>query len=45
MTDTDREKAAGTHTPRIIVSWALVGIPLAYGIYEAVKASTQLFTG
>lgn len=33
------------HTARIAASWTLVGIPLAYGIYNAVKAAAQLFTG
>ena len=33
------------HTARIAASWVLVGIPLAYGLYNAVKAAAQLFTG
>ncbi|WP_274380484.1 MFS transporter small subunit [Nocardioides cavernaquae] len=33
------------HTPRIAASWALVSVPLAYGLYNAVKAAAQLFTG
>jgi len=33
------------HTTRIAASWALVGIPLAYGLFNAVKAAAQLFTG
>jgi len=32
-------------TARIAFSWALVGVPLAYGIYETVLKATQLFTG
>ncbi len=32
-------------TARIAGSWALVGIPLAYGLYNALKAAAQLFTG
>lgn len=35
----------GDQRPRIAGSWALVGIPLAYGLYHAVKAAAQLFTG
>lgn len=35
----------GTHAPRIAISWALVSIPLAYGLYNAVEAATKLFTG
>lgn len=42
--------SATQHTPdkykaEIAVTWTIVGIPLAYGIYNAVKAATQLFTG
>lgn len=33
------------HTVRIAVSWALVSVPLGYGLYNAVKAALQLFTG
>ncbi|QVT78856.1 hypothetical protein ENKNEFLB_01234 [Nocardioides aquaticus] len=30
---------------RIAVAWALVGIPLAYGITETVRRALLLFTG
>lgn len=30
---------------RIAISWTIVGIPLAYGLYNAIKAALQLFTG
>lgn len=33
------------HTARIAASWALVSIPLAYGLYNALTAAAQLFTG
>ncbi len=29
----------------IVLSWAWVGAPLAYGLYELVRKATQLFTG
>ncbi len=32
-------------TARIAVAWALVGIPLAYGITETVRRAIPLFTG
>ena len=32
-------------TARIAVAWALVGIPLAYGITETVRRALPLFTG
>ncbi|WP_269634809.1 MULTISPECIES: MFS transporter small subunit [Nocardioides] len=31
------------HTARITASWALVGIPLGYGLFNAIKAAAQLF--
>ena len=30
---------------RIAASWALVGIPLAYGVFETLRTATSLFTG
>lgn len=30
---------------RVAVAWTIVGLPLVYGLYNAVKAATQLFTG
>ncbi|MDT9593730.1 hypothetical protein RDV89_11670 [Nocardioides zeae] len=30
---------------RIAVVWTVVLAPLAYGVFHAVKAATQLFTG
>ena len=34
-----------THTPvgLIAFAWALVGIPLAYGLYNAIRAASALF--
>ena len=34
-----------THTPvgLIAFAWTLVGIPLAYGLYNAIKAASALF--
>ncbi|MFD3506937.1 hypothetical protein [Nocardia sp. NPDC058666] len=41
-----------THTPaphsyrtQLVISWLAVGIPLAYGIFNAVKAALKLFSG
>jgi hypothetical protein len=35
------------HTPAalIVFAWALVGIPLIYGLYQTVKTASSLFTG
>ena len=32
-------------TARIAASWTLVGIPLAYGLFETVRRAVPLFTG
>lgn len=36
-----------THTPVALVAfaWTLVGVPLAYGLYNTVKAASALFAG
>lgn len=31
--------------PKIVSAWALVGIPLAYGVIETLRRAAQLFTG
>jgi hypothetical protein len=41
------QHGAAEHTPakynvEIAVSWTIVGIPLAYGVFNAVKAALQL---
>lgn len=32
-------------TLKITASWALVGIPLAYGLVETIRRTLPLFTG
>ena len=36
-----------THTPAALIAfaWALVGVPLVYGLWQTVKTATSLFTG
>ena len=36
-----------THTPTSLIAfaWTLVGIPLAYGLFQTVKPARSLFTG
>ena len=36
-----------THTPigLIVFAWALVGVPLVYGLYQTVKTAVTLYTG
>ena len=31
--------------PLMVLAWAWVGLPFAYGLYELVRKLTQLFTG
>jgi len=38
------EGAAG-QTPRLVVSWLIVGLPLAYGIYQTISRTLPLFGG
>ena len=30
---------------RLVLAWTVVGVPLAYGIYETAKKASALFTG
>ncbi|WP_432548655.1 MFS transporter small subunit [Kineococcus sp. SYSU DK004] len=32
-------------TGRVVLGWALVGIPLAYGLVETLVRASRLFTG
>ena len=36
-----------THTPAALIAfaWTLVGVPLAYGLYQTVKTASTLFGG
>lgn len=44
---TDDHTAPTTHTPigLIAFAWTLVGVPLAYGLFQTVKTALNLFTG
>lgn len=37
--------AAATDTPRLAISWLIVGVPLAYGFIETIRAVLPLFGG
>ncbi len=30
---------------RVVTAWALVGVPLAYGLVETLRKASALFTG
>jgi hypothetical protein len=32
-------------TARIVLAWALVGVPLVYGVVETLRKAATLFTG
>jgi hypothetical protein len=32
-------------TARIAASWTLVGVPLAYGLFQTIRRTLPLFTG
>jgi len=34
-----------TQTPRLMVSWLIVGIPLAYGVFQTIRSILPLFGG
>ena len=39
------EHTPGKYKVEIALTWTIVGIPLSYGVYNAVKAALQLFSG
>jgi hypothetical protein len=44
---TPRGDQTPIHTPAALIAfaWTLVGVPLAYGLYQTVKTASSLFTG
>lgn len=40
-----QEQPDTVSTGRLTLTWALVGVPLAYGVYETLRGASQLFTG
>jgi hypothetical protein len=38
------DEKGGGHTAKLAVAWAVVGIPLAYGVVSVVIRASQLFT-
>jgi hypothetical protein len=43
MTD-DRETEQGSALVPLLIAWAFVGVPLAWGVAQVVKRSLALFT-
>ena len=47
VSSSSHDQQATTHTPvgLIAFAWTLVGVPLAYGLFQTVKTAFKLFTG
>ena len=41
----DSAATGSSVVPRLVLAWSVVGVPLAYGIYETAKKASALFTG
>ncbi|UOY00835.1 MFS transporter small subunit [Blastococcus sp. PRF04-17] len=41
------DQQRSTHTPAALIgfAWTLVGVPLAYGLFQTVRTALKLFTG
>jgi hypothetical protein len=42
---TTEQQERPTHTPLMVLAWAWVTVPFAYGVYELIQKVTQLFNG
>lgn len=42
-TPMEQQNAPRAQRPRIALMWTVVGVPLAYGIYETLQQAAQLF--
>ena len=40
---TDKERSGGTLMLKLIAAWTLVGVPLAWGVWQVFKKSLDLF--
>ncbi|WP_197517428.1 MFS transporter small subunit [Microbacterium karelineae] len=45
MNEQDPPSTGSSQTARIVVSWAIVGIPLVYALVQTAISVTPLFTG
>ena len=43
--ETDERATSYPPVAFIAFAWTLVGVPLAYGLYNTIKAATALFVG
>jgi hypothetical protein len=46
MTDNDTTHDSSTTSPALVtLAWLLVGVPLAYGLWQTLVKASALFTG
>ncbi len=45
MSSTHEARPPEAQTPRLIVSWLIVGIPLAYGVFQTIRSILPLLGG
>jgi hypothetical protein len=45
LSTNDRPPTTRTPAGLIAFAWTLVGVPLAYGLFQTVKTALKLFTG
>jgi hypothetical protein len=45
MSSSSSENQAHTPAALIAFAWTLVGVPLAYGLFQTIKTASSLFTG
>jgi hypothetical protein len=39
------EQTTGNQTPRLVISWLVVGVPIVYALYQTIKSILPLFGG
>jgi len=45
MPDQQTPRPVGNQTVRLVVTWLVVTVPLAYGLFQTIKGVVPLFTG
>ncbi|HEV6953265.1 MAG TPA: hypothetical protein VKY86_08435 [Promicromonospora sp.] len=45
MPDQQTHRPVGNQTVRLVVTWLVVTVPLAYGLFQTIKGVVPLFTG
>ncbi len=45
MSSNEERAPVSNQVPRLVVSWLIVGLPLAYGIFQTISKTLPLFGG